>query len=440
MKKIVFLLTLAMIYCSCQKEDVGTFEIPMSKENVVFTAVPGGAVMKFKLPNDDRVFGLNVRYKDERNEDVFKVVGYGSDSLLLDGFNQAQQSVPVQITLIDSNNKESEPINLNFSTKDSAPYAFFDSAEVTPYWGGFQVTYSVPESVNGMAHVFYLGTNPLTHEADTILVKSFVISKSSEPVVFPLKQVSDKNTVIIRTEDHRGNRVKEQTWKDVPSHSIIQVDPKNFDFDAGGLSIENENDKLGIQYLFDGDLKGRKRLISPKVQETYTFLAGPDAAGKPFIVDLREPKLPAKIRIYGILSNKKTFPAAWDKEAEFGSVWKAKVEDKLPCKVTVYAGNDKNGDESTWQKLGQFEQNKITTAKDRWCYHCFNHGSSVKSVDELDAKDPVYLEMLLSAQTTTYRYIKIVVDELFDYYNASGTGNQDGFVTMNELEVFVKKD
>lgn len=135
-------------------------------------------------------------------------------------------------------------------------------AKIEPYWGEFQLTYEVPDRVAGMVHVFYLGTNPLTNSPDTILVKSFPLVNKEETVVFPLKQVRDKNTVVVRTEDFKGYRVREQVWKDVESYSKIKYDSEKLSLiDVKKLSFEDDKvDMIGAKYLFDGELKGEQRM------------------------------------------------------------------------------------------------------------------------------------------------------------------------------------
>ena len=79
------------------------------------------------------------------------------------------------------------------------------------------------------------------------------------------------------------------------------------DFNDFGLSRESAKAKTGVEYLFDGELKGLERLIASAYEdkdsrqgtEVYgAYLAGPYAYGKPMILDLREQKTPAWIRIY----------------------------------------------------------------------------------------------------------------------------------------------
>lgn len=449
MKKIALTLILLGFLYSCEKES-SVFEISMQSQSVSFKAIEGGAEMQYAMPNDPKIFAIHVRYKNWMGEDVLKVGGYGSNKIILDGFNKAQEDIPVTITLADNNNVESAPIDLSFSTLDSAPYAFFDNAKVEPYWGGFQLTYKVSDRVSGMVHVFYVGTNPITHSSDTLLVKSFPLVNKEETVVFTLKQLRDKNTVVVRTEDFKGYRVKEQVWKDVESYSSVKYDSKKLSLiDVKKLSIEDDKlDMVGAKYLFDGDVKGEKRLSvgygkGTVIPETFTFLAGPKAVGEPFIIELAEAKVPASIRIYGILRMPKcSFPISHSKvESNLKSVWMGSYDDKLPCKITVYASNNKDANDDEWVKFGTFEQDRFTSLANRWSKNTVDALVIIDDMTQLKAHDPSFMDVNLKAQSTEYRYLKIIVTDVFGSINGikQDTKNISKYITMHELEVFIKK-
>ena len=438
MKQILFISFILLTLGACNDDDSFSFGSLMSQEDIRFKAQPGGAMMYYKLPDENEIFGINVRYKDAQNIEVLKTSDYGSDSLFLDGFNEARQGIIAQVTLVDNKGNESKSMEVTFNTEESAPYAFIDKAKVLPSWGGFQVLYESPGVASGMAHIFYLGTNPLTLELDTILVKSFPILKGGDTLTYPLTQMREQNTIIVRTEDFRGYRVGQKVWPDIETY-VSEKFPLTIDnFDAGGKSVEREDLKVGLKYLFDGDLKGDQRIRIGNSKEMFTFLAGPDAVGKPMFIDLGEEKVPASIRIYGILHMKLAPPTA--------NPWNQFPEARMPCDVIVYGGNDKNG--STWDKLGVFVQSPTLSPADRWNYPCDQNNSKgrIKDLEALEAADPCYMEISFFASPTKYRYLKIVANDTFDLgggyaeLNSDFFGNHENYVTMHELEVYVKKD
>ncbi|KIO45200.1 MULTISPECIES: DUF4959 domain-containing protein [Sanguibacteroides] len=440
MKHILFISIILLGFFACSQDDHLAFDATMPKDNIRFKALPGGAAMYYDLPSDFEIFAINIRYIDSRGYEVLKTGGYGSDSLLIDGFNEARQKVSARVSLVNNRNEESAPFEVTFDTQDSAPYAFFNTAEVSSYWGGFQVIYNTPERVSGMAHVLYLGTNPLTQQEDTILLKSFPINKGGDTLRFLLQQARNINTVVVRTEDYRGYRVRQKIWKDVESFYFEKWNLSEKNFFVGDLSIENEEACTGVNYLFNGDTKGEQRLKNKKMEKVFTFVAGPNALGKPFIIDLNEKKIPASIRMYGILNLSVHFVGG--SFGPLGTVWEGLYTNKLPCEVTVYAGNEKEGTPSSWTKIGYFYQHPATKDEDRWTWSCseWNWDGRISTPEMLAAADPAYLEILFPATPERYRYLKFIVHDTFDYRYPGLSPNIDNYFTIQELEVYVKKD
>lgn len=456
-----FYYCLLVIFLGCYwacSEDKVTFDVMASEEEIRFDARPGGAMMYYSLPGDRDVFAMICRYTDCRGQEILKRAGYGSDSLMLDGFNEAEKGVPVSLSLVDRNGNESEAIQMTFDTEESAPYAFFNNATVESGWDGFQLRYTAPDEVSGMYHVFYVGTNPLTGEPDTIPLKSEAIVAGGDTILFALQQERPENTVVIRTEDHRGFRVKQEVWQGIEVFHPEKLGASQLDFiDPRNLVFPSASDKCGIEYLFDGDLKGEQRMMGGQQYELYTFVAGPQAVGAPFIIDMQSEYVPAKVRIYCMLRNRLQFPGIdyWTKEpnSETGEIWQSKYDTKIPCEVTVYGGDSEDPD-GEWVELGHFEEdhaaayNSYNSTERRvsedicWAARCIDAKLMVSSYEELEAADPAYLELVFPVLPAKYRYLKLVVNDLFDNYLGTAAGDQNyaGYVTMHELEIYVKPE
>ena len=131
---------------------------------------------------------------------MIKIASYAYDSLVLDGFNEARNNVPVRVSLLNQSNEASKAMEFTFNTQDSGPVAFFNDIEVLPYWDGFQVKYKVPGAATGLCNVFFIGTNPMTRELDTLLLETFAIEAGENVKYFSLAQKRDVNTVVVKTE------------------------------------------------------------------------------------------------------------------------------------------------------------------------------------------------------------------------------------------------
>lgn len=447
MKNSIWLLLLIFSLYSCNDDDK-LFNVSPEGLEVKFTPVAGGAMMHYTLPDNRDIFAMNVRYTNSQGQKVLKTCGYSGDSLLLDGFTQAHE-VTANISFVNRSYEESESREYQFKTLDSAPWAFFNDIQVASAWSGFQVIYKSPSVVTGMAHVFYLGTNPLTNEPDTILVNSFPISRGGDTLVFKVQQERPKNTIIIRTEDFQGFRVRQEVYPDIDAFLSEQWTMTASDFISGPTSVENSKAKTGVQYLFDGELRGRERFLASTHQNPITqpsteifasYLAGPNALNKPIILDLREQKTPAWIRMYALCPMHANEPAG--PNAELGTSWNGCYEDKLPCQVTVYGNkNSSDPEDAGWEYLGRLNQDPYaSTEKDKWTYKSLELMYAPKTVDELDKMDPYYVDISFPALNNTYRYLKIMVHDTFRKRQSSTNTNRNAYFTLHELEIFVKKN
>ena len=441
MRKLYYLLAIVWLFAACQ-DDENFFETSMASSDISFRPIGGGAVMKYKLPADPEIYSIRVRYQDAQGNDMLKVGSYTVDSLVLNGFNEARKDIPVQVTLCDRHDVESAPMHFTFDTEDSGPISFFDHLQVEGGWNGFQVSYDLPYDVDGLAHVFYVGKKPGTQISDTILLQTITLNKGADTIAFELKQNSLENTVVVRTEDFRGYRVKQEIFSEVPSYSTEKMDISNCGFlDPENLIIEDEDALLGVKYLYDGELKGEKLTMS----QYKTFLAGPRAWNKDLlIVDLKGQKQVAQIRLYGMLFVRDNFPPkpnAYNPNVpKYGPVWGTTYYNKLPCKVSVYTSNDKD-DDSSWQRLGHFEQGASIPADERWIERCAGLDYDFElTEDQIDDAEPAFLSMFLPAPGELCRYVKIVVEDVFNNIWDTADQNEEEYVTFHELEIYTKKN
>lgn len=444
MKKYKLLLFLLLGFFSCNDTE-SFFEASNNDLKLDYRAVPGGAMLRYTLPNNREIFSMNIRYNNNRGLPILKSCGYGGDSVLLDGFTKSQNA-SAQITFVDNYGKESKPFDFEFSTEDSSPWTFFDNMEVKPSWDGFEVIYGKTSLATGMAHIFYLGTNPLTQKPDTVLMTSFPINAKGDTLRLVVEQETIKNTVIIRTEDFGGYRVRQEIYRDIESFVAEKYTITKNNFNDGGISVESVKCKTGVEYLFDGELKGSYRFLAPlppmpniPIEIFGVYLAGPNAFSeenpKPFIIDLKEGKIPAKIKLFSI----QKFPSARfgppSGAYEQGALWNGKYNDKVPCKAVIYATNDLSN-ESEWTKIGTLDEDPKAT------YPWFLPRGTVDitTVEKLEKSDPISVDIYFPAGNISYRYLIVKFNDTFDIPKDDVNYNQNKYITLTELEVYVKKN
>ncbi len=455
MKKLIILLLVVTGFWACNKNDDGFLDVSTDQNNITFEPIEGGAIMRYSV-SDSRIYRVKAQYNDQYGNSVMKQASFANDSLLLTGFNAPQQNVSVKVSFLDENDNESAPREYSFSTKASAVYSFFDDVEVEPFWDGFVVRYTAPNFVSGFANVYFLGTNPLTHEQDSILLETFPIKAGGETRFYSLddSQKNDYNTVFITTEDYKQEVARAQSWENVESFTRIMVDNSNFSLiDPFNLSLEEKSDgtppvRWGKEYLFDGDIKGRQRLENynaGSVPPQYTFIAGPRAMQNLdndqmyFVLDIKEANVVGEIRLYSMLDHSR-MPSS--------TLYNQKYHTRTPCKVTIYACNDyvetsdPKAASGSWKEVGSFDRDPNEVQADRW-YIVRETGYyyDIQSLPDMEAADPAYMSIPIEFDGNNYRYFKIAVEDTYndewspDYYH-----NNDGYISIHELEVYAKKN
>lgn len=468
------LLGIFLLGClvACREDEEIRFDVPVRfTQPLEFREIPGGAVMKYRLPGDTEIFGVRLRYNDAWGNNMVKDGSYLCDSLVITGFTEAHDKTknPVKANLSFYNRSmaETEPIEVEFGTLASATVAIFDSIFVNPYWGGFNVTYRSPETVSGMMHIFYIGENPTTHEPDSILMGSVAIAEGGDTLNFILQQVMDKTDVIVRTDDFKGYRVMQRVWKDLPCLSMDTLTSADFDFEFTGDEVELPEYLIGHKYVLDGDKKGteyRKYRLDGYDYKYSTYVAGPwafwhddEPEANRFIVDLREPRVPASVNLYVYnFFNTQGWPGMEDSWVEYPEVlkpvWGGAYSSRLPSKITLYGTNDdpKTVSLASCARLFALDDEVDFDAgfKKSWASRTDNLGGTdwknnylEKSDAELAAAEPVVLKMLCNYSGDEYRYLIFVVEDTYNddnYYDPEV--NKREYVSFNELEVCVKAE
>ena len=81
-RKILFLLPVLFVFFACKDDDENGFDVPVEFRKISFEPVPGGAVMRYRLPDDMNIFGVRARYNDAYGRQLVKEGTYLTDTLL----------------------------------------------------------------------------------------------------------------------------------------------------------------------------------------------------------------------------------------------------------------------------------------------------------------------------------------------------------------------
>lgn len=462
-----------LLAASCSDGD-DPIVVDLPQDSFRFTPKMGGAVMHYRLPDRNDVVGIHVRYLDCYGQQILRTGSALCDSLELVGFNEAQSDVECNITLQMTDHTESAPVSAHFSTIDSAPIQFMQSVGIHSGWDGFSMTYSSPEGSEGtgMAHVFYLGTNPHSGESDTILMSTINLYDTQGEVfqVYKNKQNVENTTVVVRAEDYRGYMVGQKVFENVASINTAKLDSKNLKIYYDN-SLEIPEEMVGLEYLTDGDTKGIRWWETQDDHIYHTFISDKHGAGEesvPMYIDMGQCRPTSQVRLYahlnlgdGTCDGRPCFaPKAWCQGHADGSVCQTvqvisgNYSNELPCSVTVYgcrnASDTQDWGNQQWELLGSFSQDPDLDYEERWCYDAADCGgmyssTAYRTLAKCEAANPIYMPIDFTAdgQNEGFRYLKLVFNDVFHLDGGlEENGNYKNtfkYITFHELEVYTKK-
>ena len=123
--------------------------------------------------------------------------------------------------------------------------------------------------------------------------------------------------------------------------------------------------------------------------------------------------------------------------------WIGSYEDKVPCRISVYGNSTSSDpDDEGWVFLGQLNQDpKREAVQKRWSRLTTDLTLAPKDVEDLETRDPIYVDIQFPPVNNKYRYLKVLVHDTFDVSKEDGINrNLQEYFTLQELEVYVKKD
>ena len=436
-RKVLFVILVLCGFWACKDDEV-VFDAPVPEETITFEPAPGGAIMRYTLPENTDICGICARYLDAQGEEVTMVGTVFVDSLVLTGFHAPQVDVPVSISVLDNNNVESTSIERTFSTLASAPYAFMDSVQVVSTWGGVQIEASYTGAVSGIVDVYRVGTNPFTKEIDTLYVTNFAITVGDMSNFMQIESEGDETTVVLRSEDGNGNFVRSVIFPGLTQFAIEQYPQEKLAIsDPGGYSYEYEGEpdmahgwfsSVGIQYLIDGDNKGTRCAAERGEYGSdryYTYVTNADACGSYVQLELEEPRVIGTVRVYASLCNYSD-----------GSHFNMNYDDRLPNHIRILASNDPDLPMEEWTEIGEFYQNREGNAGN-WTDAIPYFGFEAPTLQQISEADPVYAEAVCELGDTEYQYLRVVAVDHFSTWHYVGDNIAD-YISYHELEVYVK--
>lgn len=165
--------------------------------------------------------------------------------------------------------------------------------------------------------------------------------------------------------------VKERVWENIQAFNTERLDPALFDiFYANSWEVPEE--KLGLQYLKDGDVNGATWFEERNRHFYYTFISKENGVGEnsePMYIDLKKLRPISELRFYAMRHLGSNCPqTAPDNTPYIGPQYFSRFfANKLPSSVTIYGCRENtdshNWDALQWEELASFEDDRMLTTE-----------------------------------------------------------------------------
>lgn len=165
-EKILYICSCLMLFISCNEEYVGQPATNSDKPNAIVGTtvrnIPGGAVIYYKIPDDNDLLYVKGVYRINGEEHNVSASIY-TDSLLVEGFNDAT-SQTIQLYCVDRSNNMSDPVDVVINP-DTPPIRIIGGTfKMGTAFGGVNVTWENP--TGAIMAFYFLAENLETKEME----------------------------------------------------------------------------------------------------------------------------------------------------------------------------------------------------------------------------------------------------------------------------------
>jgi hypothetical protein len=147
MNKYIILLSLAVLYgCAEDKrpEIVINSEPPKPVSDVKVTNIPGGAILKYQLPDDEDLLFVKAAYSYREGHRAEARSSLYCDSIKILGFGSEDERT-VELVAVDRSNNESAPVNAVIKPLEAPVNTIGRTIEMMPDFGGVHLYWQNPD-------------------------------------------------------------------------------------------------------------------------------------------------------------------------------------------------------------------------------------------------------------------------------------------------------
>jgi hypothetical protein len=143
---IVGLFALCMTGCTEDKrpEIVINTEPPKPVTDVQVVNIPGGAILKYQLPDDEDLLFVKAAYSYKEGHQAEARSSLYCDSIKIQGFGTEDERA-VELRAVDRSNNESEPVTVTIKPLEPPVNTIGRTLELMPDFGGIHIYWKNPE-------------------------------------------------------------------------------------------------------------------------------------------------------------------------------------------------------------------------------------------------------------------------------------------------------
>lgn len=197
--RLFFVLMLLLTTFTSCKEEEGDLTAPGKVTELSFTPTNGGAIIRFKAPDDEDLLYIKAAYTNSRGKEVFKVTSHFGDSIEIVGFNDELPKT-VRVYAVDRSNNHSEPSEIQVTPLKSYIYLVQESIELKEDLGGVRIKWNNPAKKTVFVYV-YFSKGDIEYER--------ILSSNSDSITKMIRGLDpEEYNFSVMVEDFDGNKTE----------------------------------------------------------------------------------------------------------------------------------------------------------------------------------------------------------------------------------------
>ncbi len=199
MKHILFIFIVMFCFSACYDKNKDT-TAPDPVSDIQIIPTNGGAILKYKLPDNNDLLYVKASYMNSLGKNVFRTASYYQNQIEIEGFNDNKEH-DVTIQVFDISNNASKPVSVKVVPLVSNINLVQSNIKIAPDFGGVSLTWDNPCEKTVFIYLSYKDAEG--HEITKIIPSSRAKDRF---IVRGMK--STEKEFFVQVEDFWGNKTE----------------------------------------------------------------------------------------------------------------------------------------------------------------------------------------------------------------------------------------